>query len=684
MAPPAMRRLIACLFVTFALGGGLPLPASQAQAPPAVTMRVVSQSPWNDGTHPLVLSVRATNESEETLDSLKVVLIIHAPARSRSLYELSLAGDATSVLLAYPFAQEGALEPGQTRTFKVSQALEVLQALGETAIYPLTVELTSVDTPVGTLRSPLIFLAERPEVPLNLAWTWVLSAPIQYRPDGVFLPGPLEADIAPGGRLDTLVQAIERTRRTRLDLVMSAALADQLDRMASGYRILELGGTIRTVDRGIGGAADAAGLLSRLRELAARTGVELVAYPLGDPRLPPLVEAGLAGDLPGLFEGGHSLVQSVMRSEPVAGVVRPPLSQLDALSMAELQDLGASTLLLDPYFLPPPEDLMFSPPALVRVDSGTTTMLAITPDPAVESVATTFKSDPVLGAHAALGELAATWLELPGTRGRGAAVLFPETPTWPVAELQRFASLVRSSPWLRPVKASRFVDLVRTQGEARPLPARRYPLMSRDYLIRLFRAKSSLRQFDRTAVDARRLVEDLRGHLLLAEGGTFVSEPLQGRAFIESVESQIDGIYSGVTIETGRFTLASQRGTIPITVSNRSGFQMRVLLKFDADRRLQFAGGDTQRITLPPITQTLTFAVRAQTTGRIPFTIRLIPSGSSNGDTIAEATMVIRSTSYNRVALILTVGAALFLIFWWGRRLLPRRKGADPPSRQGS
>ena len=50
---------------------------------------------------------------------------------------------------------------------------------------------------------------------------------------------------------------------------------------------------------------------------------------------------------------------------------------------------------------------------------------------------------------------------------------------------------------------------------------------------------------------------------------------------------------------------------------------------------------------------------------------------SQAGDTIAEATMVIRSTAYNRVALIFTIGAALFLLLWWGRRFLPRRGTPD-------
>jgi hypothetical protein len=685
MAGPAMRRLTAGLiFVSFALGGGLSLPEALGQAPPPVTMRLVSQSAWNDATRPLAITFEATNESETALESLKVVIIIHAPARSRSLYELALTEDPTSVLAAYPYPQEGVMGPGESRSFDVEQPLDALQALGESVIYPLRIQLTSADTPVGTIRSPMIFLSERPQVPLNLAWTWVLSAPIEHRPDGVFLGGSLESDIAPGGRLDGLVSAVEGAGRERLNLVVSWALADQLQRMAGGYRILDPSGRIRAVERGVGGSADAARLLSRLRDLAERPGVELVASPFGDPRLPSLASAGLANDLPLLFERGRSTVEEVLRRAPVTWVVRPPLSQLDDLSMAALDKIGATTLVVDEGFIPAPEEpLPFSPPAVVRLSSSSASMVAVVPDPQVPAIAASLQSDPILAAHAALGELAATWLELPGTPRRGAAVLFPENSRLPVGLLQRFATLVRMSPWLRPARVSRFVELVPEQAQPQPLPTRNYRGIGRDYLGRLVRAKSSLAQFDQTAVDGGRLTGRLREQLLVAEGGTFVAEPLLGQSFIEFVEDEIGRIYAGVTIETIRLTLPSQRGTIPITFSNQSGFRMNVLLTFSTDRRLQFVDGTSHRITLPTSSQTLTFAVRAQTTGHIPFTIRLVTAGPSPArDTIAEATMVIRSTDYNRVALIFTIGAALFLLLWWGRRFLPRRNapGASSPA----
>jgi hypothetical protein len=65
--------------------------------------------------------------------------------------------------------------------------------------------------------------------------------------------------------------------------------------------------------------------------------------------------------------------------------------------------------------------------------------------------------------------------------------------------------------------------------------------------------------------------------------------------------------------------------------------------------------------------------VRAETTGRFPIKVQIeSPDGPCAECTIAESQVIVRSTAYNRVALFLTIGAAFFLLVWWGRRFLPR------------
>jgi len=122
-------------------------------------------------------------------------------------------------------------------------------------------------------------------------------------------------------------------------------------------------------------------------------------------------------------------------------------------------------------------------------------------------------------------------------------------------------------------------------------------------------------------------------------------------------------------------TLTSQRGYIPLTFQNASGHVVNVVVKFVADRRLRFTAGPTKRITLASRVRTLTFPVRALVHGRIPFKVVIETSGGGSGpDRIAQRDLIIRSTAYNRLALFVTIGAAIFLLGWWGRRFVPRRR----------
>lgn len=659
----------------------LPMPA-EAQSPsgsppaPSVVLRLVSQSAWNGPGRPLDLSFTARNDGPTALGALSVVVAVGAPARSRTTYELSLRTDATTFVFGQSYPQAGSLEPGTVRTFRVRQRLDQTFAPAEEALYPLRIQLLSGDQPVGTIRSPMIYLVENPKVPLNLEWTWVFSEPLQYGPDGVFAPGPLERDIAPGGRLQAMASALDGRRSGPVDMALSTVLVDQLQRMSRGYRIADSAGSIRVVPKATGGSEDAARLLAALGRVAARPSTEVVATPFGDPTTPSLIRAGLTSDLPALSARARSLIERALGTSPRADVARPVLSQLDAASVGLLAGTGTRTVLVDPYFLPTPAGLQFSPPPVARLFGGGRSVTAVVPDPGVATVAATYRADPVLDAHAALGELAAVWFEFPGTPGRGTAVLFPERSALSPAFYGTFASLVRHSPWLRPVAASGLESLSGTPAR-QAIPARRYPGLDPEYVSRLLSTRAAVTEFAGTAQGARQTVELLRDQLLLLDGSAFVADPGQGDRFLDAAMRTIQATYDRVRITSKLVTLTSRSGVLPVTLENDTGYPVKVELRFVADRRLVFVNGATHELVLQPATRTYTFRVRAQTTGRFPIKVQLrTPGGGPGAATIAETQMIVRSTAYNRVALLVTIGAALFLAAWWGRRFIPRRKRA--------
>ena len=671
-----MRRLAAGVIAVLlpTLGAMTGATRSSAEEAPDVTLTLVSQSPWNAPNRPLTMAIRATNRTDQPLRALSVVLSIQAPARSRSEYELSLQTDATSLLSATLLPQEGPLRPGRTRTFHLREPLESLASRQENAIYPLKLQLLSGDQAVAELRTPMVFLIEKPRFPLNLAWTWVLSAPVQYRPDGTFVPGSLEAEIARSGRLSVFARTLSRMRGVPVDVVVSPVLADELAKMGAGYRVADASGAIRIIRKGTAGAADAARVLAALRRTARRPNTELIALPYGDAVLPTMIRAGLGVDVPTVIAQGREVVGSTLDAAPEKAVLRPTFSLIDETTVAQIAPLGVRTVLLDPAAVRAAPEVKFSPIPLVKLGADPSPMHAIVPDPQVMTTAGSYPADPPLAAHAALGELAATWLEFPGLPHRAAAVLFPERFPLDARFGSAFARLVQSSPWLKPVRASRLPNLVR-DGTTGTLARTAHPRVSPAYVGRLNEVRTSLDQFQSTAEDAGPLIDRLRDRLLLAETAATGGDTTVGQQFVESVDDAIQTTYDRLDVTEGVVTLTSRQGFIPVTLRNSSSFPLRIRVRLIADLSVAFVNGSSRRITIPPSEQTLTFAVRAKTTGRFPVRVQVRTAGpESSAETITQSELVVRSTAYNRLALFLTIGAGLFLLWWWGRRLLHRSR----------
>jgi hypothetical protein len=681
MPPTAMRPSRTRSLLVFALVASVVTPVwvagqARAVAPGQVSMSLVSESTWNDFTRPLRIRVRVRNDSPTAIDRLAIVLTIEARAGARSVYQLSVHQAATAVLHSFVFQERGAIAPGASRTIFLRQPLKNLALVSDNGIYPLQIQLLSGESIMATLRTSMVFLIETPENPLHITWTWVLDEPLQTDPNGVFEPGPMEGDIAPGGRLDAMVNAINDATPGAIDLVVSTVLVDQLDRMSNGYRIRGPDGALRTVRPDTGGAADAAHLLGLLRRIAGRPGTQLVAQPFSDARVPALLRAGLGDDLPTLLDRGRRLVASVLGAQPVQDVFHPPLSQIETPSADRLAALGESTLLLDSGSIPVQAGLTPNPPPVIRLSGGHHPIRVVLPDAEMVSVAQPFGDDPTLQARVALGELAAVWLEFPGTPGRGVAVLLGESPGYAAQFFRSFATLVRDSPWLRPVTASAMTSIVSSPGRA-SLPRRKFAALSEVVVNRVLAARDRLRLFASTAQRSTGMLARLRSALLLAEGGESVNRPAVGLGLANWVMGQIDATYRRVLPpQSGHiFTLLSRRGSIPLTMRNDNAFPMRVAVRFVTDHRVGFPKGNIQTLTLPPkgVIHFLV-AVRAATTGRFPVKLQVFPPGTAcGGCLIAESDVIVRSTAYNRVALVLTIGAGLFLLGWWGRRFLPRR-----------
>lgn len=651
---------------------------AQEQDGVPVRLTLVDQTTFATPKQRVRLSVEATNSGSDPIGALAMTLSIYNPVRSRSEYEQSLqAVPPVALMDGRSFRVTGTLEPGVSRTLAIQWRPPNLSALEESALHPMQIQLTSEGAEIGVVRTVLVYINERPVLPLNVSLTFVLDEQVGIRPGGALTDDRLERSLGPGGRLETIVATIEQIP-IPVTLVVAPLMLDQLDRMSRGYRVIGPTG-VREAPAGSPEAERARIMLERIRGLARNPAIEVVPLPLASPSVPALVTAGLTSDLESQMVRGRDLASGLLGVPLSTTLFRPPGSALSNASIGALAGLDVETILVDAETLPPPPGLNLSPPATAVVNGGGRgTLGAVTPDPGVGSMLDTDIGDPSLQAQWVIGALSAIYFEQPGV-DRGAAIMFGEDDV-PNPELLRalFLRLRRASPevspragWLRSVQASRLsLTTVSPPFDQRELVPSRVQTLSPTFLAELGRARETIEQLESFTDQAGPFVERLKNLLLISEAAHFTDDEREGLAFLRAVRRSVNREFDKVRPPSGTsVTLTSRRGVIPVTVTNSTGYSLRLRVTLLSPRLEFLQEGDSRVVVLDRPRQALTFPVLAQTTGRFPVRILL---RTPRGAHIAESRIVVRSTAYNSRALLITIAAAFFLLFLWARRLLHR------------
>jgi hypothetical protein len=667
---PAVTRLPVLLAVV--LLSLAPGPVTAQPEEPSLRVVLLSQSPFATPTRQFRIAVEVTNTGTGELANLGATLWIYHPARSRSAYAQGLEAEPpTTPLVVSPISVGGSLGPGASRSISVRRRVPELAARGESALYPVKVQVESNGLAVASLRTVLVFVDERPLVPLDVSVTFVLDAPMRMQPDGSFVDDTLERHISPQGRLETLVASVE-ANPIACTLAVSPLLLEQLTQMARGYRVTGQGEP-RTVRPADPPARQAASLVARVRELARLPNVEVVPLPYASPPLPALVEGGLTADLEAQLQLGARTLEERLGIPPTASLLRPPASDVTPRTVEALKDLEIDGLILDADAAPPPPGLILTPSSVASLRAGPDrSMLAVAPDPAVEARLDGAADDPRLRTQQVIGELSAMYLEQPSV-DRGVALIVGEDDNPDPGFLGPLVrALARTPPpvrWLRPVTVTRLL----VGGEEAPAQRRvadgRSPTYPEGVRVGLTVARRSISELTSISASQSALPSRLQRLLLTSESRWLLGHEDRAVAYLDTVTEQVRTELQKV--EPPAFTsvtLTSQRGVIPVTLRNLLGYEARVRVTLSS-ARLEFLGGGSREVTLTRPVQAFTFPVRAQTTGRFPVRILVqTPAGTE----IGSSRIVVRSTAYNRVALLVTIGAALFLALWWGRRFLPR------------
>jgi hypothetical protein len=676
MAAPTMRRLLPFLLAFLGL---LSVPNARAQDAPAVRLTLLSQTAWNSTFDPvhgreLALRFRAENLGTAPIGELSIGLTLYGRVATRTAYEASLGADPAFVIKAETRAREGTLDPGVPRDFELTFQLDETAGLDpdDSGIYPLKIDLRTGLTSVAAIRTPVLFLVREPEEPLALSWTFVLHHPIAVAPDGTF-SDDLELALEPGGRIGSQIAALSALAADpaapAVDVAVSPLLLTQLAAMRDGYRVSTETGA-RDVAAGQGGALLAERALEAMRELADATNVRVTALPFASPELPALLSGGLGRDVDVQIDLGRQVVADLLETTPVTSVLRPPGAALDEATLEELSGSGISTLVAGPATVEPsPQPLGFvGPPAATLGPEGE--FVALVPEPSLMAVLQSSlpADDPVLAAQVVLGELATIWQELPGQR-RGVTVVLSEDLELSAAFYGPFSRIVSGAPWLDPAHASEFaLEFAPPESSALSAPSPRS--FGSTYVAELRQARRRVDTYRSMLAEPSDRPDRLDETLLLAESRQFLSNPDDGLAFIASVQDAVGSVFRGITVDSAdEITLASSAGAgIPVAVGNTGEEAVLVNVRLLSNRlretpsiELELAPGDVQNVT---------FRVDVRSTGRFQVLLQVVAPG---GRLLVERPLTVRSTVYNRIALVITIVAAAMLLALWARRFLPSR-----------
>ena len=147
----------------------------------------------------------------------------------------------------------------------------------------------------------------------------------------------------------------------------------------------------------------------------------------------------------------------------------------------------------------------------------------------------------------------------------------------------------------------------------------------------------------------------------------------------------LDAVRHAVAVEAAKvatqerqtITLTAREGRVPLLIRNRAGYPLNVVVRLDSDR-LAFPdnpGGRLDLVLTDEITR-IDVQVRARSSG--DSLLDVVITSPDGRLALSRVRHRIRSTAVSGLGVGLSIGAGLFLLFWWAgtaRRARRRRLG---------
>jgi len=626
---------------------------------------------------PSDLDIRAliANLHDQPVDQLRLVVEIHPAATSRAGLHRTLAtGPSTAAMriLDEPVRQGDVVTANDIAGVRVRLPTAGVPWAPEGGVHPVRIAVVRGTDVLDEVTTAVVWLPEPPIAPVRMTTVWPLDGAPARQLGGVYDVAS-DIDLRPGGRLDRLLTAIERSSEPTVALAPAAHLLDELRDRANGFiRIDHLDESTQqlvTVEPEDSAARLANDVLQRIRSIAR-------ALPSG-----PLTGVYARADLEALTAlGTRSRLHDMATSAAIDGAARladvlevepdgTTFLAADPLTPAALDLLPTQQLLLPHNAAVRAGDDRFDMVRPVATPSGRT-LRAVVADPYLSTTAITADDHgTVITVQKFLASSAMMYFQAAGTPDRVVLVMPP--PSWEptTATATQLLEGINEATWLTAVTPDQLVAEGRRSARAIELsPIQPGPSLSSSFISDLEAARESLDIARAITPEGIALIgghtsDELEDGLLKATSRWLrAGRTAQAQALIDDVRSVSETAIGTIEVSSSRVTLTSDTGMIPVALHRTNGDSITVAVEVISPGRLTWPDGRRS----PAIVlhnddhQSVSFATRALSTGTFPVTVRILdPSGRHE---LQRATLPVRSTAISRPALIVTGGLVALLI----------------------
>ncbi|MHB8262159.1 MAG: DUF6049 family protein [Acidimicrobiales bacterium] len=286
---------------------------------------------------------------------------------------------------------------------------------------------------------------------------------------------------------------------------------------------------------------------------------------------------------------------------------------------------------------------------------------------------------PTLAAYDLIANIAIVYFEAPfQSTPRGITVYHSQNYPMPATLTNTLLTLLSSNPIIQPVTVSQYMRQVpllpRSSSRSLLLSSKQARLtnMPSQLYTNITKANRTLKAF-KSSFTSNSVYQSLYDLFLASCSSTLSTD--SSLLALSGLNGAISRYLHNISIVSDKtVTFTSSRATIPITLTSKLKYPVKVLLELQSNG-ISSAAGRYKEVVLMHSTTVVYVPVIIRATGYFRVTVKLV--SVQGAITIATARLPVRSAAISFVAVILSLGAILILLWWWLHTLMLKRSDGD-------